>query len=394
MIGVRKRGAALVLAALLLAALPLANGPARGEDDEAPQSSEQIEKLRAAIADSRERVGDHERRERELLDLLEGIDRNLDGLHQDVSKAERQARIASRELTRVGARLETLEADLGRTRRAMSSRAVALYKAGEVGPIRVLFSSVSLEGLLSKVWTLGRLLEYDADLVARFIRDRSDLEQVAIEAKATLERRDVARTRLRARSRLMRGESAEKRVLLAEVQGNRTTERALLNELETAGRALEETLRGFGGEPIDAAGSSIPSGFGQRRGALGAPVEGRIQQSFGRLVDAEYQTETFRNGVEFAAARGDMIRAVAPGKVRFTGWFRGYGKIVILDHGDEYFTVSGHLAEIHVELGDDIVEGDSLGTVGETGSLLGPSLYFEVRAGGRPLDPADWLGKG
>jgi septal ring factor EnvC (AmiA/AmiB activator) len=67
---------------------------------------------------------------------------------------------------------------------------------------------------------------------------------------------------------------------------------------------------------------------------------------------------------------------------------------VILDHGDEYFTVSGHLAEIHVELGDDIVEGDSLGTVGETGSLLGPSLYFEVRAGGKPLDPADWLGKG
>jgi septal ring factor EnvC (AmiA/AmiB activator) len=109
-------------------------------------------------------------------------------------------------------------------------------------------------------------------------------------------------------------------------------------------------------------------------------------------VDSEYQTEIFRKGARFAARGGESVRSVARGEVRFAGWFRGYGQIVIVDHGDGYFTVSGHLSEIFVSVGDVLGEGDTLGTVGETGSLTGPALYFEIRAGGEPLDPAEWLG--
>ena len=89
-----------------------------------------------------------------------------------------------------------------------------------------------------------------------------------------------------------------------------------------------------------------------------------------------------------------MARRVAPGTVRLAGWFRGYGKLVILDHGDGYFTVSGHLADIDVEVGDRVSEGEVMGTVGDTGSLEGQGLYFEVRRGRGPLKPAEWLAKG
>ena len=82
---------------------------------------------------------------------------------------------------------------------------------------------------------------------------------------------------------------------------------------------------------------------------------------------------------------------MAAGQVRYAGWFRGYGKLVILDHGEEYFTVSGHLAEIEVEAGDEVSGGQEVGTVGETGSLSGPRLYFEIRRGSEPLDPREWL---
>ena len=88
---------------------------------------------------------------------------------------------------------------------------------------------------------------------------------------------------------------------------------------------------------------------------------------------------------------GTPVRSVAPGLVRLAGWFRGYGKIVILDHGDEYFTVLGHLEEIRVDVGDRVTSGDVIGTVGDTGSLLGARLYFEIRHGGEPQDPVDWL---
>jgi septal ring factor EnvC (AmiA/AmiB activator) len=95
--------------------------------------------------------------------------------------------------------------------------------------------------------------------------------------------------------------------------------------------------------------------------------------------------------VAFDAPLGAAVHAVAAGRVRYAGWFRGYGKLLILDHGDEYFTVLGHLAEMHVEVGDDVGSRAVIGTSGDTGSLQGPRLYFEIRHGRAPQDPRDWL---
>ena len=108
-------------------------------------------------------------------------------------------------------------------------------------------------------------------------------------------------------------------------------------------------------------------------------------------MDTQFQTQTFSRGVEFAAPLGAGVRAVAMGEVRYSGWFRGYGRIVILDHGDGFFTVSGHLERVDVDLGQWVNEGAPIGVVGETGSLDGPSLYFEIREAGEPVDPSEWL---
>ena len=112
---------------------------------------------------------------------------------------------------------------------------------------------------------------------------------------------------------------------------------------------------------------------------------------FGRVVDAELLTETFHSGLLFEAPLGTPVEAVAAGRVRFAGWFRGYGQLVILDHGDGYFSVSGHLDSLEVAVGDAVQARHAIGRVGETGTLAGPRLYFEIRRGGEPLDPADWL---
>ena len=176
---------------------------------------------------------------------------------------------------------------------------------------------------------------------------------------------------------------------------DRTRERALLRGLERAAVALEETLAGLEGSRSVSDSTSMPDRrFSSRKGELRRPVQGRIRNPFGRVVDVQYQTQIFRKGVEFSARMGERVRAVAPGRVRFAGWFRGYGKIVILDHGAGYFTVSGQLSQIQVQVGEKVKSGQVVGTVGETGSLEGPGLYFEVRRGGVPLNPAEWLAKG
>jgi septal ring factor EnvC (AmiA/AmiB activator) len=82
---------------------------------------------------------------------------------------------------------------------------------------------------------------------------------------------------------------------------------------------------------------------------------------------------------------------VAPGRVVYAGWFRGYGNLVIVDHGEGYHTLAAHLASMSTAMGEEVGAGALLGTVGDTGSMRGPSLYFEVRERGRPVDPLAWL---
>lgn len=386
--GIRARRVGAVCLLVFLLLLVGGAGPSSSADPEA--SEREIEALRAEIAQRRERVGGAEQAERDLLRRIQELDRGLDELRVQVDRS----RIRAEEKAAVHARVEgergAAEARLEATRRAMAKRAVALYKAGEVGPLQVLFASTDLPQMLGRMGDLERLLVHDADLVERSIRERARVHALETEAAEAQRESEVAHARLGRRSQALGAERRARSAALETVRADQTRERALLLEVESAARKLQETLARM------EAGKGGFSGtrFAARRGKLPRPVRGGIRRPFGRLVDPKYQTEIFHKGLEIDARRGDRVRAVAPGRVRLAGWFRGYGKLVIVDHGEGYFTVSGHLADIYVEVGDAVTTGDTLGTVGDTGSLEGPGLYFEVRRGSGPLNPAEWLAKG
>lgn len=357
----------------------------------ANEALDELERLRASIEESRERVGVHERRERELLEELEDVDRVLVRLREERADAWSEAQRAQAALSQSEAPVLSLQAQLERSRRKLAPRALALYKAGAEGPLRVLFSAGSLAERLARVSALRALVAYDEDLVARYRQDHRALEDSIREARVAAAAHEAAVANVRARTQRLSDEQARKLQILARVRGDRSRERALLIEMEVAARALEETLRNLAEAPANRAPGPASLAFASRKGSLRPPVDAQIGHAFGRIVDGRFQTETFARGVEFAAPSGEPVRAVAMGEVRYSGWFRGYGRIVILDHGDGFFTVSGHLERIDVDLGQWVNEGAPIGIVGETGSLAGPSLYFEIREHGQPVDPAEWL---
>lgn len=364
---------------------------ARAEEEVDTSEGGLLNELREQILDARKRVGQKEEKEREIFGRLEDIDRRVDALTRKVAAARIAAESAQVALAESLKNEARAQAKLDRTRDAMSKRVVGLYKTGEVGPLRVLFSSSSLPDLISRASILRKLLEHDTDLVERFNREHRALETVRSEAQRRAQRRDEATRELEHRSLALREERGSKTTLLARIRSDRTMERAMLVELERAARALEEKLVALGESSRPGASGLENVHFEAQKGKLPAPVRGEATSAFGLVIDSEYRTETFNKGIEFGVALGDSIHAVAFGEVRYAGWFLGYGKIVILDHGDRYFTVSGHLADIYVEVGQTVDRGDTLATAGESGSLSGPSFYFEVRRGGEPLDPVEWL---
>lgn len=351
----------------------------------------ELEGLREKIEQSRERVSGHEATERAILEELEEVDRRLaDGLRER-DAARREVGEARGRLEVVRPKLEEARRRLAATRRALAARAAALYRGGEIGPVRVLFAASSLRDLMARASALRLLVRHDAQLVARAASERDAFAAVEAEANALVARREEATARLTGLVATLDRERRGKAAILVRVRRDRTSERRLLVELEQAAQALEATVRSLGQRDASSSGG-VPGGEGGlERGRLIRPVEAPIAQRFGRVVDPEFQTETRRNGVDFAAPAGAPVRSIARGVVRFAGWFRGYGRIVIVDHGDAYHSVSGHLDEIQVQVDDVVLAGQPIGTVGETGSLAGPSLYFELRKGGSPIDPAPWL---
>ncbi len=351
---------------------------------------DELEGLRDQIQDSRKRVATHEADERALLEQLEDMDRRLMDARRERDRARAELRVARDRLAALEPELARARDDLGRTQDALASRAVALYRGGELGPVRVLFSAPDLPQMLSRASALRVLVRHDASLVARLGLDRDRIEGLQVQASAALRDRETADVKLaRLAARLIR-EHAGKGEILGRVREDRTSERRLLLELEQAAQALEETIRTLGSRAASR-GDSAGSGFEARRGQLAPPVSAQVTARFGKVVDPEFSTTTFRSGADFGAAAGTPVRSIARGVIRFAGWFRGYGRIVIVDHGDGFYTISGHLDEIHVKVGVPIDEGESLGTVGATGSLGGPSLYFELRRDAEPIDPEPWL---
>jgi septal ring factor EnvC (AmiA/AmiB activator) len=128
------------------------------------------------------------------------------------------------------------------------------------------------------------------------------------------------------------------------------------------------------------------------RGTLDWPAAGPVRHRFGRAPGGGSRTSSSANGIEIASTVGTPVRAIHDGTVAFADTFAGYGKLVIVDHGNQTFSLYGHLLEIGVARGDRVQPGQPVGAAGF--ALVGvPGLYFELRIDGRPVDPLQWLKK-
>jgi septal ring factor EnvC (AmiA/AmiB activator) len=259
---------------------------------------------------------------------------------------------------------------------------------GRAGELRILAASDSFGELVRRRYLLDRILAHDAD-VLRAAGAAQQERARAREAREEEQRRreslsrEAADRRAEARLRLER-----RRAILVNLRGQKSLHEKAAEETAAQEKKLNEFLAAL---PPPRKGDPGFRGFGALRGRLPRPAEGAIEVPFGKVVNPRFRTVTVQNGVELRAPAAAEVRAVAPGRVVHAGWFKGYGNLVIVDHGEGYHTLVAHLASMTTAMGEEVEAGSLLGTVGETGSLRGPSLYFEVRDHGRPVDPAAWL---
>ena len=401
-------GQATLLTRLLVAGLAALFAVGPGGEARAQKSSEMNEKERALqqkqkqLREERARAAAARKREAGVLAELEAVEKRLGDKRRQVAALDERARRAQGEVSALQAEITRLESQRSSQQPALERRLRALYMVqAQGGALPLLLSGDDPIERAVRLRHFSTLAAVDA----RAIREYRVTSDGLADRRARVETRRRELTGLRAEAEGERAEAdreaARRRVLLAKVRDERVYYDRSVVELSESTRRLEALLRELEARqrraavkapaPERAKPAPGATGIAALRGRLGWPADGKVVAGFGAQVHPRFGTRTFRNGIDIEVAEGTSINAVYPGHVVYTGWFRGYGNLVILDHGGEYFTLYGHAAEIRVTEGDDVRQGQALGTVGDTGSLDGARLYFEVRHQGKPVDPLPWL---
>jgi septal ring factor EnvC (AmiA/AmiB activator) len=299
------------------------------------------------------------------------------------AQLELQRNQAQLEIT--GKRARELEASVEATRPQLAAHARALYKLGELSYLRLLLSVDRPSDFFRGYRFVSALARRDNERMAGFRADLTALAETRSELERRMHEATALRSQLETTRRSLDAQRQKKTELLTAIVEKKETHAAYVEELENAETQLRRLFDGLGEGDV-----SVPvSAF---RGQLPWPTEGKIRSGFGRHKHPRFDTYTVQNGVEIEAAQDGAVRAVYEGTVVFADRFRGYGLMVVLDHGGKHHSLYAHLAEATVAVGQKLAAGDVLGTVGAT-SVEGPGLYFEMRFQGRPEDPADWLKK-
>jgi septal ring factor EnvC (AmiA/AmiB activator) len=368
---------------------------------ELKQKKEALGEVRRQLEDARAKASAARSRESSLLAELERMDRTLARKRVELTRLDRRIVLQEAEIERLENQRGRVAEDIVEQQGSLGAQ-LRLLAALQSGPLPPGWLGEPAETARDRALDdLARVARAELDGLTRSGKTAERLT-TRQEAVARGRRELVAlRKDLEAERAAMNEEAGRRRTLLGRVRDDRATHERMASELDEASRRLEslvsELTRRLAARRVAArrpepAGPRPPAvGLGSLRGQLPWPAEGRVVTGFGRQVHPRFGTETFRRGVDIEADEGAPIRAVYAGTVLYRGQLKGYGNLIILDHGAGYYTLYAHASEILVEEGDRVRAGQAIGRVGETGSLEGPRLYFEVRYQGRPEVPEQWL---
>lgn len=330
------------------------------------------------------------KKETTILAELDSIDRALSKKTEELKGIERNLKQVEERISVTEHNLSGLIKERERLTRALEGRLVAMYKMRGGGEVRVLFSSDSLPDLSRRYKYMKAVVDYDARLIRGYRENQLSLEAEGKRLKWLKGEMLSLKGDVEDKKQGIEEERGRRLSLLKMVRKEKETYLLVLNELDKAGRELQDFIDRL---RKDLAREIPPSttGFGAMKGRLPMPVDGRVVSFYGRVQHPRFHTTTFNNGIVIDAPLGAEVRSIYKGRVIFSDWLKGYGRVLIIDHGDGYYTLLAHLSTALKGPGEEVKEGDVVALVGDTGFLNGPGLYFEIRQRGVTRDPLEWV---
>ena len=325
----------------------------------------------------------------------------IEGLNE-IDYALNQARIKSALLSRETRDLEAKIKKIRESREIMASRIEdkkgyagqrlnALYRMRMIGRMDIAGLPSSMFDFFLKQNSMKRVIQSDMEVLEIQTQDLAKLNRLEKELEQQVAAKIEMEMDLNLQIRIKEKETVKKEIILQEIRRKRRLSQAALESLKESALDLDERISLLGKEILEPVDNSS---FSRQKGRLSIPVKGRITSKFGTAENQDYKSFTFQSGIDIKVERGEPVRSVFKGEVMFAKWLKGYGNLMIINHGDNYYTLYAHAEEIFKKKGETVDTGEVIATAGDTGSIKGVCLYFEVRHHGKPVNPMKWLKKG
>ncbi len=376
----------LIASCLTLAAST--TGPVRAQEDRQAVEAE-LEQVRAEIAAIQSRIDENLGNRDRLLEALADAERAVGSARRAQAETDQALSVVRSEISGLESRQARLEEQVGERASQLAVQLATAYRQGSESRLKMLLNQDDPRRLSRRLAYHGYLSRARLAAIEELRTTVSTLEGTRAQLAGEAERLDALLAERKRETQRLESASVQREQALAALDRRLASDREQLADLERDATELTQLLEQLADVladvPVDV---EIPH-FPELRGRLDMPLAGRVLEAFGN----QRSGELLWTGWLIDADTGDEVRSIAHGRVAYADWLRGYGLLLIIDHGDDYMSLYAHNEALMRDVGDWVAPGEVVALAGRSGGVSNPALYFEIRKAGRPVDPAGWVNR-
>ncbi|MBU2590993.1 MAG: peptidoglycan DD-metalloendopeptidase family protein [Nitrospinae bacterium] len=390
-----KRLLRYVAVTLLIISLPLSAFSAKDNiDSRIAKGTETLNKLNNEIVKNKTELARLKKMEDSITNRLNTIDRKIKLTDNEIAVLKIDLDKNRQEGERIRGERGIIQKNISDNSELLSKHMIRLHKEGHFSFLKAVLTSKNFSDFLRRAKYSRILAKEEARVLRSQREEEKKFDRIQIELNSNESKIKNLIEGISSKKVVALEEQRKKKGMLEDIAVKREVYLKHKEEAEKAAKDLSALLGTLKRKEKTA---YVPqkgsTNFANMRGKLPWPISGKIISPFGKIKNPKFNVYTFNNGIEIQTRPDLEVKAIHDGQVIFADWFKGYGKLVIVDNGGGYYSLYGHLDKIEAPIGKNIYSGNVLGYSGETGSINGYTLYFEIRKDGKPVNPLIWLNK-
>jgi len=345
--------------------------------------SDKLQKINQQIKSVKENLTHKQAEKKTLNDKLKNLEVSIGNVARKLDDNSQQLKTQVKKLDQLKTQESAIKIKIEEQQTQLQKQIETAYVLSRQPKLKVLLSQQNPD-------SISRMMKYNEYINfarVRYIKSiNSSLQELVETEKQVGEQTRMIKTLVENQARekqSLQHNFNKRKIVLTELNQQINSQQSRLKQLIDNKRELESLVSKL----REQAKKQTFTSFAKMKGKLPWPTEGKVVQGFGTSIDGNRLRST---GVTISAPIGRDVRAIAPGRVVFANWLKGYGLLLIVEHSDGFMTLYGHNYSLYKTKGQTVKTGDLIAKVGKSGGFSKSSLYFEIRHAGQPVNPARW----